>query len=102
MARDTQQQVKPRSPTHSGDYRRSPSTDERPMQVLTARFSSFPDCGENADNRIRSVNIHTYISGCVYMTNVSSCCVMARIQRKVDIIYIYMYIYLMRFQYEQW
>ena len=65
MTRDTQQQVKPRDTQHDHDYTRSPSTDERPMQVLTARLSSFPDRGENADNRIRECE-HTYISGYVY------------------------------------
>ena len=58
------QQVKPCSAPQPGDDPHTSPTDERQVQVLTACFSSSPDCGENADNRIRSVvHISGYICG---------------------------------------
>ena len=52
------------------------------MQVLIARLSSSPDCGENADNRIRGV---VHISRCVDGFVCVRVCVTAIIRKKVEI-----------------
>ena len=47
--------MKSSSVPHTHEYTCVSPTDERQRQVLTARLSSSRHCGENTDNRFRSV-----------------------------------------------
>ena len=57
-------------------------TDEHQIQVLIACLSSSPDCGENADNRIRNVCTFIKVSMWVMRARV---CVTARVRKKFEI-----------------
>ena len=80
MTRDTEQQVKSCSAPHAHGYPLASPTDELPVQVLIACLSSSPDCGENADNRIRSVHMSRCVRGEMWVR----VCVTSRVRKKVE------------------